>query len=99
MRFVIALSPDDRQPVGIIAIAVYGSISGRKAWVEDLVVDEDQRGRRIGATLLDAAVQHAKESGCDSVNLTSRPAREAANHLYVSFGFQKRETNTYEMKL
>ena len=37
----------------------------------------------------------ARAAGAKTVDLTSRPAREAANRLYRRVGFQLRETNVY----
>jgi ribosomal protein S18 acetylase RimI-like enzyme len=34
-----------------------------------------------------------------TVDLTSRPSREAANRLYQRLGFQLRETNVYRYDL
>jgi ribosomal protein S18 acetylase RimI-like enzyme len=40
-------------------------------------------------------VRRADASGAKTVDLTSRPSREAANRLYVRLGFQTRTTNVY----
>jgi ribosomal protein S18 acetylase RimI-like enzyme len=37
--------------------------------------------------------------GCRTVDLTSRPSREAANRLYQRAGFKPRETNVYRLEL
>ena len=39
--------------------------------------------------------KNAAERGARSVDLTSRPSREAANRLYRRLGFEPRETNVY----
>jgi hypothetical protein len=41
----------------------------------------------------------AAQAGAKTVDLTSRPSREAANRLYVRVGFEKRETNIYRYKI
>ena len=66
-----------------------------RAWIEDVVVDAAARGHGAGLGLVEAAVEHAKAIGSKSVDLTSRPAREAANRLYKRAGFVLRETNVY----
>jgi len=43
------------------------------------------------------ALAVAKNAGAKSVDLTSRPSREAANKLYQKLGFTARETNVYRL--
>ena len=81
--------------LGMLTLATFQIPTGRRAWVEDVVVDEKARGRGAGQALVEAAVDKAKELGCVTVDLTSRPSREAANRLYVRCGFEPRETNVY----
>ena len=45
------------------------------------------------------AIQIAREAGADSVSLTSNSQRAAANQLYQSMGFKRRETNAYIYEL
>ncbi len=66
-----------------------------RAWVEDVIVDEAWANQGIGRRLLEAMVARAAEAGAATVDLTSRPARETANHLYRSAGFETRDTNVY----
>lgn len=70
-------------------------ITGTKAWVEDVVVDESARGRGYARQLLQHLASEAQNLGAKSLNLTSRPSREAANKLYQSEGYEIRETNVY----
>jgi ribosomal protein S18 acetylase RimI-like enzyme len=49
----------------------------------------------VGAALNEAAIASAAERGARTVDLTSRPSREAANRLYQRLGFVPRETNVY----
>ena len=67
--------------------------------MEDVIVDEASNNQGIGRMLLDAMVARATELGCKTVDLTSRPSREAANHLYRQAGFEIRETNVYRRVL
>lgn len=73
--------------------------SGIKALIEDVVVDEQARGIGAAKALVTAALNHANALGATSVDLTSRPSREAANALYVAMGFTQRETNVYRFSL
>lgn len=100
----IALSPatillaaydDSGRIVGSLTLVLFRIPTGVRAWIEDVVVDEGVRGEGIGAALITAAVTRAEAAGARTVDLTSRPDREAANRLYVRMGFALRRTNVY----
>ena len=59
------------------------------------MVAEETRGQGAGRQLVDASVEYAHKIGAKTVDLTSRPTREAANRLYRRAGFKQRETNVY----
>jgi ribosomal protein S18 acetylase RimI-like enzyme len=90
---------DDDGIVGLLTLAVFRAPSGLRAWIEDVVVDEAARGRGTGEALTREAVRLAGERGARTVELTSRPSREAANRMYEKVGFRKRETNVYRYEL
>jgi ribosomal protein S18 acetylase RimI-like enzyme len=81
--------------VGTLTLALFRIPTGFRAWIEDVVVDEAARGRGVGELLTRAALELAEDEGARSVDLTSRPSREAANRLYERLGFEPRETNVY----
>jgi ribosomal protein S18 acetylase RimI-like enzyme len=81
--------------VGTLTLVVIPIPSGLRAWIEDVVVDESSRGLGVGAALTTAAIDEARQRDVRSVDLTSRPSREAANSMYRSLGFELRETNVY----
>jgi ribosomal protein S18 acetylase RimI-like enzyme len=81
--------------VGTLTLAVFRIPTGVRAWIEDVVVAEEARGAGAGAALVRAAVELAGREGARTVDLTSRPDREAANRLYVREGFEARHTNVY----
>ncbi|MFS8585658.1 MAG: GNAT family N-acetyltransferase, partial [Acidimicrobiia bacterium] len=84
---------DDGEIVGMSTLAVFRIPTGLRAWIEDVVVDGAARGRGVGEALTRAMLDRARELGCRTVDLTSRPSREAANRLYQRLGFERRETN------
>lgn len=90
---------DAGRPVGVLTLAWYDAPSGRKAWIEDVVVEAAQRGRGTGGALVEAAVAHAAAIGAERVSLTSNPARTAAHALYLKAGFEKAETTLFVRKL
>jgi len=60
-----------------------------------LRVDSDARGKGVGRALVSSALELAHQLDVKTVDLTSRPGREAANKLYQTAGFALRETNVY----
>lgn len=81
--------------VGSLTLVVFRIPTGVRAWIEDVVVDEEARGRGVGEALGREALSRAAAAGARTVDLTSRPSREAANRLYRRLGFVERETNVY----
>lgn len=81
--------------VGTLTLVTFPLPTGLRAWIEDVVVDDDARGHGVGAALTEAAIALAHASGAVSVDLTSRPSRVAANRLYQRVGFAARETTVY----
>lgn len=87
-----------RPILGMLTLVTFEIPTGWRAWIEDVVVDAEARGQGAGAALVSAAVDIAKKRGAKTVDLTSRPSREAANRLYQRAGFDLRETNVYRIK-
>ena len=90
---------DDGVIVGTLTLVVFRIPTGLRAWIEDVIADPDAAGLGIGEALSRAALDKARELGCRTVDLTSRPSREAANHIYKKIGFEPRETNVYRFDL
>jgi len=90
---------DEKEIAGMLTASVYIIPTGIKFWIEDVVVDEAFRGKGIGKDLMLQAMEFAKSTGAKSVDLTSRPARVAANKLYQELGYELRETNVYRYTL
>ena len=85
--------------VGTLTLVQFPIPTGSRAWIEDVVVDRDARGQHAGELLSKAALDKAKANGARTVELTSRPSRAAANHIYRKLGFEIRDTNVYRMEL
>jgi ribosomal protein S18 acetylase RimI-like enzyme len=85
--------------VGTLTLVVFPIPTGLRAWIEDVVVDQDARGLGAGEALTLAAIDEARRRDVRSIDLTSRPSREAANALYQKLGFSPRSTNVYRFNL
>jgi ribosomal protein S18 acetylase RimI-like enzyme len=89
---------DDRI-LGSLTLAWFRIPTGVRAWIEDVVVDGEARGQGVGEKLNLHALDVARDLGARTVDLTSRPSREAANRLYQRIGFAPRDTNVYRFEL
>ena len=96
---IFLASDDSSQIIGMLSLIVMRIPTGKKAWIEDVVVDEGARGMGVGKSLMNHAKENAKNLGVKSVDLTSRPSRVDANRLYKSLGYQIRETNVYRYSI
>jgi ribosomal protein S18 acetylase RimI-like enzyme len=90
---------DGSRIVGTTTLVVFRIPTGMRAWIEDVIVDSACAGRGISYDINRHALDVARSLGCKTVDLTSRPSREAANHVYKKLGFVQRETNVYRFDL
>ena len=81
--------------LGSMTLVIFRIPTGIRAWIEDVVVDTQARGMGVGQALNQHAIELAQKAGAKTIDLTSRPSREAANRLYQRLGFTPRETNVY----
>jgi ribosomal protein S18 acetylase RimI-like enzyme len=87
------------QIVGMALLLTLTTLAGAAGYVEEVVVDESARGEHVSSALMHALIERAAARGLHSLELTTRPARTAANGLYQSLGFTRRETNCYRLDL
>jgi ribosomal protein S18 acetylase RimI-like enzyme len=92
---VLFIARVDGKIAGALTLATFRIPTGVRAWIEDVVVDSGARGHGVGEALNMAAIAEARSRGAITVELTSRPSRDAANRLYQRIGFVQRETNIY----
>lgn len=97
-RLLLAVD-DAGTVVGTLTLVVFRIPTGVRAWIEDVVTDAAARRRGVAESLTRRACAVAAEAGARTVDLTSRPGREAANALYAKLGFELRDTNVWRMTL
>lgn len=85
----------DGRIVGALTLVMYPLPTGKRAHIDDVVVDESARGRGVGGSLVAAAIAIAEQQGARTVDLTSRPSRTAAIKLYSDLGFKQRDSHVY----
>lgn len=89
----------DEVIIGTLTFTYYHIPTGTRAWIEDVVVDKNFRGQKIGEKLVLHVIEEAKKLGITQIDLTSRPERIEANKLYQKLGFQQRQTNAYRLMI
>lgn len=97
--FLLIAREDDGAILGSLTLVIFPIPTAVRAWIEDVVVDDDARGKGVGELLNRRALEISAEHGAKTVDLTSRPSREAANRLYQRIGFEQRDTNVYRYSL
>lgn len=87
--------------VGMINLlyTVSTALGGRVALLEDMVVLPQFRGAGVGSKLLQAAIAHARVSGCKRITLLTDGDNEAAQKFYCKHGFTASKMMPFRLKL
>ena len=85
--------------IGMLTLGEYFSPTGKKWWIEDVIIDNHFRGLHFGKILVEFAIKYVQADEDSILMLTSNPQRIVANLLYQSTGFQKKETNVYQISV
>ena len=88
---------DDGHIVATGTLCIKHTLEFTIADIESVVVSSKCRGKGYGNELMTAMIAAAKSFNAHHIQLTSNPARVAANRLYQDLGFQLYETNCYKM--
>lgn len=89
---------DGKKLVGTASLIMMRQIIGTKAMVEDVVVDDEYRGKGFGEQLMRELLKIAKKEKVRKVVLTSKPDRKAAHALYYKLGFTVKDTTVFHLK-
>ena len=84
--------------IGMALMCTYSVISGNKAWIEDVVVDQNYRGKGIGRKLIEKLLMQAKKRNISEILLFTADHRKAAIELYKSFGFKYKDSKIYRLR-
>ncbi len=84
---------------GMLTLSAFPRASGWTPWIEGVIAEEAMRGRGIGRALMERAIAICRAEGFETINLSSRPERVAANALYASLGFDKVPTYYRRLQL
>lgn len=90
----------NKKIIGFGSLCTYlAPTSGYIGVIEDIIVDENFRGQKLGKKLMEKLIETGKKKGVKKINLTSNPSRIAARKLYLSLGFKLRDTGVFRLKL
>jgi GNAT superfamily N-acetyltransferase len=67
--------------------------------MNDLYVEEGQRGTGVGRALIEACAAVARERGAQILEWSTKPDNERAQRLYDSFGAERSEWVEYELRV
>ena len=81
--------------IGVGWIFTRRTLLRKQAVIEDVVVDQNERGKGYGEEITRDLMRWAKENGVETIELTSGSHRVAANNLYKKLGFKLHPTNHY----
>lgn len=88
---ILAVVETEGAVVGTLLLSFLPGLSRRGAWraqIEAMRVARSRRGQGLGQVMLDWVEQHARERGCDLIQLTSDRARADAHRFYERAGFE-----------
>lgn len=86
--------------VGIATLSVtIGIGAGRKAYLEDFVVDSQSQSQGVGGCLWGAMLDWCRTHQAVSLNFTSRTSRSAAHAFYLKHGAEIRETTCFSKSI
>lgn len=95
----LVVAKSKKRIVGMATLVTFQIPTGKVGIIEDVIVSSTMRRRGLGEKLVSKLIDQAYKLELKQVDLTSRPSREVANHLYQKLGFKKRETNVYRLTL
>lgn len=95
----IAREASSNKIAGVVMISIYRIPDSKKVYLDDIIVDEHFRGRKIATFLFEKVISTARENNAEYIMLTSSSKRVAGNKLYEKLGFKKRETNVFRLDI
>jgi ribosomal protein S18 acetylase RimI-like enzyme len=92
---ILLARSDEGAIVGTLTLVMFRIPTGLRTRIEDVVVDQAAGRKGYGSALTAEAISIARQAGAKTVDLSTRPSREAAGRLYEKLGFEIRSTRVY----
>ena len=94
-NFYILCALEGDKVLGMASLAIYQVLSGKKGWIEDVVVDQKQRRKGVAKILTQELIRLSRELGLDQLLLYTGAHRKAAHQLYEACGFIRKQSYQY----
>jgi phosphinothricin acetyltransferase len=98
-QITLAYCKNNNEIVGIALMCTYKVISGKKGWVEDVVVNSNSRGKGIGKKLMSKLIEEGKKKKLSEILLFTEDHRTPAINLYSDLGFKLKDSRIYTLKV
>jgi 8-oxo-dGTP diphosphatase len=85
----VLVAEADGQVVGFIALSLIQTLTGLKAWVDDIAVAPGHRRQGIGGALIEAAVRRARQRNCRHLLVDTAKSNPPAQAFYEACGFEE----------
>jgi 8-oxo-dGTP diphosphatase len=85
----VLVAEADGQVVGFVALSYSPTLTGPKAWIDDIAVEPGYRRQGIGAALLEAAVRRARQRDCAYLLVNTAKGNPPAQAFYQACGFEE----------
>ena len=97
----ILIAVDEGKVGGMVIDSVVLATLDRNVYMEDLVVNNECRGKGVGGMLFEAVKDWGRQKGCRRLEFTSsnRDGKAGARGFYESHGAEVRETDFYRVEL
>lgn len=98
-RVLVAESDGEVVGVAVLSWAFSLEQGGRSAWLDEIFVAPEHRGRGIGAGLLDAACEAASQGGACAIDLEVEAGHDRVATLYERRGFRRHQRQRWFLPL
>jgi ribosomal protein S18 acetylase RimI-like enzyme len=95
----LLVAKEGAEVVGMLSLVLVQMPTGLRALLEDLAVDSSYRRRGSATALMNFARDLASKAGARTIDLTSRPSREAGIRIYERLGYRRRDTGVFRLTL
>lgn len=88
----LIVAESDRGVIGTVQLTYLPGISRQGMWralIEAVRVASSERGKGIGAAMIQDTIARARQRGCGLIQLTSDKSREDAQRFYERLGFAR----------
>lgn len=77
------------QVIGFLVLSFVSTLTGLRAWIDDVVVDPTHRRQGIGKALVEAAIQRSSRRGATHLFMDTSRGNPHAQEFYAACGFEE----------